>query len=124
MATKTKARPARAASKLTSAPARKASPALSKASPATTKAPPPTSKAPLAATGDLPRNVPATTEEYLLHIGLLGKRVEGHVAFMCAVERLSGTSAEAKNKALAQFYQRLVAMEQELSRVREELELG
>jgi hypothetical protein len=59
-----------------------------------------------------------------MHIGVLGKRVEGHVTFMCGVERLSGTSAEAKNKALSQFYQRLVSMELELGRVREELELG
>ena len=43
---------------------------------------------------------------------------------MNAVERMSGTSAEAKGKALALFYQRLVGMELELSRVREELELG
>jgi hypothetical protein len=124
MATKTKARPARAASKVTLAPARKAAPALPRAPSASAKSPPPTSKAPLAVTAELPRTPPATAEEYLMHIGVLGKRVEGHVTFMCGVERLSGTSAEAKNKALSQFYQRLVSMELELGRVREELELG
>jgi hypothetical protein len=143
MAAKTKPRPARAASKVTLAPVKKAPPATAKApakkaSPATAKAPaatprapaatakapPPTSKAPLASSAELPRTPPATVEEYLLHIGALGKRVEGHVAFMGAVERLNGTSSEAKNKALTLFYQRLVAMEQELGRVREELELG
>jgi len=124
MATKTKARPARAAAKMTSAPVKKATPSLPKAPPSTSKAPPPTSKAPLASSAELPRTAPATAEEYLLHIGVLGKRVEGHVAFMCAVERMCGTSSEAKNRALSHFYQRLVAMELELNRVREELELG
>jgi hypothetical protein len=124
MAAKTKPRPARAAAKVTIAPKKKVTPALARASAATAKAPPPTSKAPLASTAELPRTPPATAEEYLMHIGVLGKRVEGHVAFMSAVERMSGTSAEAKNKALSLFYQRLVAMELELGRVREELELG
>jgi hypothetical protein len=124
MAAKTKPRPARSASKVTPAPAKKVTPALPRAAAASSKAPPPTSKAPLAATAELPRTPPATAEEFLMHIGVLGKRVEGHVAFMSGVERLSGTSAEAKNKALALFYQRLVSMELELGRVREELELG
>ncbi len=124
MTTKTKPRPARAAAKVTTPPAKKASPPLVKVSPASAKSPPPTSKAPLAATAELPRTPPATAEEFLMHITALGKRVEGHVAFMCAVERMNGTSAEAKTKALTMFYQRLVGMELELNRVREELELG
>jgi hypothetical protein len=124
MAAKTKPRPARAAAKVTLAPSKKAAPLLIKAAPTSAKSPPPTSKAPLPATAELPRTPPATAEEFLLHIGVLGKRVEGHVTFMCGVDRLSGTSCEAKNKALSLFYQRLVAMETELNRVREELELG
>jgi hypothetical protein len=139
MAAKTKPRPARAAAKVTAAPAKKSAAPLVKVSTAaakksaaplvkvssaSAKAPPPTSKAPLAVTAELPRTPPATAEEFLTHITALGKRVEGHVAFMGAVDRLNGTSAEAKNKALTQFYQRLVAMEGELNRVREELELG
>lgn len=124
MATKTKARPARAAAKVTAAPAKKAAPALVKAPAGSAKAPPPTSKAPLAAAPELPRTPPATAEEFLSHISALGKRIEGHVAFMGGVASLNGTSAEAKNKALSMFYQRLVGMEQELNRVREELELG
>jgi hypothetical protein len=43
---------------------------------------------------------------------------------MGAVEKMNGTSAEAKSRALSVFYQRLVGMELELARVREELELG
>jgi hypothetical protein len=124
MATKTKPRPARAAAKVTAAPVKKSTAPLIKVSSASSKAPPPTSKAPLAVTVELPRTPPATAEEFLTHISALGKRIEGHVTFMSAVERLNGTSAEAKNKALTQFYQRLVLMEVELNRVREELELG
>src|SRR5689334_22236907 len=109
MASKTKPRPARAAAKVTTPPAKKkVTPALPRA--AASKAPPPTSKAPLASTAELPRTPPATAEEFLMHIGVLGKRVEGHVAFMSAVERMNGTSAEAKSRALSLFYQRLVAM--------------
>ena len=124
MATKTKPRPARAAAKVTTPPTKKPAPAIARVSSPAAKAPPPTSKAPLAASAELPRTPPASAEEYLLHIGVLGKRVEGHVTFMCGVERLIGTSSEAKNRALSLFYQRLVAMEVELNRVREELELG
>jgi hypothetical protein len=124
MSAKTKPRPARAAAKVTAAPKKKAVPALVKVPSPSAKAPPPTSKAPLAVAAELPRTPPATAEEFLMHITSLGKRVEGHVAFMSTVERLNGTSAEAKNKALTLFYQRLVAMELELNRVREELELG
>jgi hypothetical protein len=124
MAAKIKPRPARAAAKVTTAPVKKAAPALVKVSPPSAKAPPPTSKAPLATTAELPRSAPATTDEFLQHIGSLGKRIEEHVTFMCGVERLSGTSSEAKYKAVALFYQRLVGMETELNRVREELELG
>jgi hypothetical protein len=121
MATKTHPRLARAAAKVTTPPTKKAT---TTAKPAVAKAPPPTSKSPLSSPPELPRTPPASTEEFLMHIGSLGKRIEGHVTFMCAVERLCGTSAEAKTRALSQFYQRLVAMEQELNRVREELELG
>ncbi|HKI37587.1 MAG TPA: hypothetical protein VKA46_37370 [Gemmataceae bacterium] len=124
MATKTKARPVQAAAKVTSAPVKTAASTPAKAPPASAKAPPPTSKSPLANSADLPRTPPATAEEFLTHIGALAKRVEGHVAFMSGVERLNGTSAEAKNRALSLFYQRLVTLELELNRVREELELG
>ncbi len=125
MASKTKARPARAAAKVTAAPVKKkAAPAFVKVPSASAKAPPPTYNAPQAATAEQPRTPPATHEEFLTHISALGKRIEGHVAFMGGVEHLNGTSAEAKHKALTLFYQRLVSMEQELNRVREELELG
>ncbi len=64
---------------------------------------------------------PATTEELLRHIEALGQRVSGHVAFMCAVDTLAGTSDEAKEKAVAVFHERLAGLERELSRVRNNL---
>jgi hypothetical protein len=63
-------------------------------------------------------------EEYVLHIRVLGKRLEEHVDFMCLAETLGGTSAEAKRKALSQFYTRLTILELELGRIKEELQLG
>src|SRR5262245_30990786 len=63
---------------------------------------------------ELPRTPPATTEEFVLHIRLIGKRLDEHVGFMCTAEKLVGTSAEAKCKALSQFYARLHAFEHEL----------
>ena len=73
---------------------------------------------------ELPRTPPATVEEYVLHIRVLGKRLEEHVDFMSAAEKLNGTSAEAKRKALAQFYSRLTVLEVELGRIKEETAAG
>lgn len=67
---------------------------------------------------------PCTTEERLLHIAAMGKRVQGYVEFMCQVGGLGGTSAEAKEQAVAAFYERLAALERQLGRIQEELRLG
>ncbi len=110
MATKTKPRPVAKApvvpAKLTAAAAKAAATAAANSA------------------NELPRTLPTTAEEYVLHIRLLGKRLDGHVAFMCAAEKLTGTSSEAKLRSLGQFYGRLFAFEQELGRIREELQLG
>jgi hypothetical protein len=65
-----------------------------------------------------------TTEDRLLRIRRLGQRIAGHVEFMCAVASLNGTSPEAKQKALAAFYDRLVTLEEQLDRIQENLRLG
>jgi hypothetical protein len=67
---------------------------------------------------------PCTTAERLLHIEAMGKRVHGYVQFMCQVGTLTGTSAEAKERAVAAFYERLAALERQLARIQEELRLG
>jgi hypothetical protein len=68
--------------------------------------------------------VPCTTAERLLHIEAMGKRVHGYVQFMCQVGALTGTSAEAKKRAVLAFYERLTVLERQLARIQEELRLG
>jgi hypothetical protein len=63
-------------------------------------------------------------EEGLQRIQALGQRIKVYVQFICAVGKLDGSSAEAKQKAVAVFYDRLLLMEQELGRIQEALRLG
>lgn len=74
--------------------------------------------------GDLWTIKPANTEERLNCIEALGKRVNEHIRYMCSVEKLPGTSREAKDQAVQLFYERLRSFEQELNRVQEGLRLG
>jgi hypothetical protein len=67
---------------------------------------------------------PLTAEEQLLAIEALAKRISGHVQFMCQVGNLNGVSSEAKDKALAAFCERLTALERQLARIQESLQLG
>jgi hypothetical protein len=75
-------------------------------------------------TGDPWVTPPINTEERLRCIEALSKRILEHVRFMCTVEKLPGTSREAKDMAVQLFYERLRAFEQELNRVQEGLRLG
>ena len=84
---------------------------------------------PAAPTGPEPlpdswRVPPQTTEDRLARIQLLGQRIDGYIRFMRAIGTLQGTSAEAKDGAVALFYERLVTLEQELARIQENLQLG
>jgi hypothetical protein len=67
---------------------------------------------------------PASTEEHLRRIEAAGERINGHVRFMCAVGTLSGTSEEAKARAVAAFDEQMALLERELGRIAEELRLG
>jgi hypothetical protein len=67
---------------------------------------------------------PATTKDCLARIRTLRQRIDDHVRFICAVAKLEGTSAEAKQKAATAFYDRLRTLEQALGRIQEELRLG
>jgi hypothetical protein len=104
MATKTKSRPAPSSSKTKSKPA----PTFPELEPIT----------------ELLRTKPVTMEDRLAHIRALGQRLDSHIRFMCAVEKLNGSSAAAKEQAVVAFYDRLLLMEQELGRIKEELQLG
>ena len=67
---------------------------------------------------------PWTTAERLIHIQALGQRIDQHIRFMCTVASLNGTSLEAKDKAVAIFYERLQTLEHQLGRIHEDLQLG
>jgi hypothetical protein len=75
-------------------------------------------------TGDPWATPPVTTEERMICIEALGKRILEHVRFMCGVEKMPGTSREAKDQAVMLFYERLRGFEHELNRVQEGLRLG
>ncbi len=79
------------------------------------------------ATGPLAGPLPIpnlTTEERLQRIEAMGQRISGCVQFMCKIGELSGTSSEAKEKAVTAFYERMVLLEGHLARIQEELQLG
>jgi hypothetical protein len=77
--------------------------------------------------GETPRAVlpssPRTLEDRLQCIEALGRRIAGYVQFMGEVGSLVGTSIEAKERAVAEFYERLVAAEAQLARIQEVLRL-
>jgi hypothetical protein len=54
----------------------------------------------------------------------MGQRISGYIRFICQVGSLNGTSTEAKERAVAAFYDRLVAVEGQLNRIQEDLRLG
>jgi hypothetical protein len=66
---------------------------------------------------------PCTPEERLQRIEALGNRITAYVRFMCDTANLSGTSAEAREKAAAAFYEQLVLAERRLGRIQEGLRL-
>jgi hypothetical protein len=68
--------------------------------------------------------VPLTREERLQAIERLCERVNGHVKFIARIDSLQGSSAEAKDNTVAAFYARLAALERQLGRICEELQLG
>jgi hypothetical protein len=67
---------------------------------------------------------PATTEERLHRIEVTGQLITQHVEFMRGVGTLGGASAEAKEKAVLAFYERLTSLERQLAHVLDELRLG
>ncbi len=100
----------------------KARPTL--ASPQKTKSRPAATFPDLEPITELLRSRPVSMEDRLAHIRALGQRLDSHVRFMCAVGKLSGSSEAAKEQAVTIFYERLLFMEQELGRIKEELQLG
>jgi hypothetical protein len=67
---------------------------------------------------------PSTTEERLPRIEAMNQRINAYVWFMCKVGNVNGTSAEAKDKAVTTFYERMAALERQLGRIQEDLQIG
>jgi hypothetical protein len=76
----------------------------------------------------LPQQAPlppcVTTQERLIQIQLLGRRVLEHVRAVAAIDAVPGTSTEARDKAVAAFHERLLLLERALEKVLEDLRLG
>jgi hypothetical protein len=66
---------------------------------------------------------PWTLEERLHRIEAMGLKIEGYIRFMCQVAGLEGASAEAKERAVAAFYDRMVDAERALGHIHEDLRL-
>ncbi len=64
-----------------------------------------------------------TLEERLQRIEAIAQKINGYIQFMCQVATLNGTSAEAKEKAVTVFYERMVIVESQLSRIHEDFRL-
>ena len=67
---------------------------------------------------------PWTMEERVQRIEAMGQRISGYVRFMCQAGSMNGTSAEAKERAVRAFYERMVIVERQLGHIQEEFRLG
>lgn len=67
---------------------------------------------------------PRSLAERLQRIKAMAERINEYVKFMCDVGSLSGTSNDAKEKAVVAFHDRMVIVENQLARIHEELWLG
>ena len=66
---------------------------------------------------------PWTLEERLQRIEAIGQRISGYIQFICQAGSLTGTSAEAKERAVKAFYERMVVMDSQLGQIQEILRL-
>ena len=69
------------------------------------------------------QTTPWTTDERLLRIEAMGKRIAGFVEYMCTVRELTTTSDEAKEKAVREFYEKMLVVERQLARIHDEFKL-
>jgi len=63
---------------------------------------------------DLLRTPPRTTEDRLLHIAALGRRIQQYVRSMRTIGNMAGSSIEAKNLAVIIFHDCLATLEPQL----------
>jgi hypothetical protein len=67
---------------------------------------------------------PGTLQERLQRIEAIGQRINGYIRFISQVSSLNGISAEAKERAVIAFYERMAMVESQLIRIQEDLRLG
>jgi hypothetical protein len=67
---------------------------------------------------------PHSLDDYAVRIRALGDRIISYVKFMGTVDQLDGSCAEAKQRSMSMFYDRLIYLDRELNRIQEELQLG
>ena len=67
---------------------------------------------------------PFTTDEAIQNIESMRERINGYIQFMSQVGSLKGTSAEAKEKAVAAFHERMIVLERQLGRIHDDLREG
>jgi hypothetical protein len=65
-----------------------------------------------------------TTADRLEQIEVLGQRINGYIQFIREVGALGGSSGEAKDRAVADFYEHLAVLDGRLCRIQEDLRLG
>lgn len=80
--------------------------------------------APLDPPSDLSQLPCVTTADRLARIQALGRRVQEHIQAAAAIGSQPGTSAEARDRAVALFMDRLVFLERALAKTLEDLRLG
>jgi hypothetical protein len=74
--------------------------------------------------GARPRAAVLTTEQRLEGIESMRQRVNLYAEYMRQSGALRSTSSEAREQAIASFYDRMATFERELSRIEEGLRLG
>ena len=62
--------------------------------------------------------------ERLQQIAALGERISEYVQYIGQIDKLPGTSGEAKAAAVDAFHRRMVTLEHHLAKIQEELRLG
>jgi hypothetical protein len=69
------------------------------------------------------QTAPPDAAELLRRIAALGQRITAYVEFMGQADNRNGASAEAKDKALAAFYDKLLVVERQLARIHDNFRL-
>ena len=67
--------------------------------------------------------LPWTLVERVHSIEAMGQRIDEYIRFMCQIANLNNASAEAKERAVTAFYERMRVVEKQLGSIYDELRL-